>query len=595
MNYANRIIVYDEVKLRYIGRRAFTFLNLKRDDPIAYPDGMLNKGDFIVYADTRLPALSEEEASALERLGFDCHKKDGGIICAAVFDNPEVQPLVKRFDEKNAAELQRLDTYFDANRLSVTIDLQKENINVSFSGQNISAPLGSGTNAIFCFNTNGIKYFGYSSSERLSDLSALLSGEHYLGKSVIGNFDVDGLMVSDLFSMEFLKLMSLARKSGKLTLCHYNGVNFYMQATEFIMFGQKIIDFFISGKSDLLNHMDSATDLYQRLMEANSKYSNTSLATSFILRGHGPIVEKTRLLLQKACTTSVTILLTGESGTGKTYIAKEIHKSSKRSRGPFIHVNCAAIPYQLIESELFGYEEGSFTGARKGGKKGYFELAEGGTIFLDEITEMPLTLQGKLLEVLQNKTFYRVGGSEKISTNVRLIAATNRDLKRLVTEKEFREDLYYRINVFPIELPPLRSRKDAMVEIVNEVLPEICLNIDLEPLIVSGGAYEKLMAYSWPGNIRELENVLSKAAIMCNGEVIMPDDIEFPEGANIEQPVSGTLHEMKENYEKKLIADALFKFNGERGKTARYLGIGRTNLFEKIRKYGLEESAEEER
>ena len=233
--------------------------------------------------------------------------------------------------------------------------------------------------------------------------------------------------------------------------------------------------------------------------------------------------------------------------------------------------------------------------ARKGGKKGYFELAEGGTIFLDEITEMPLTLQGKLLEVLQNKTFYRVGGSEKISTNVRLIAATNRDLKRLVTEKEFREDLYYRINVFPIELPPLRSRKDAMVEIVNEVLPEICLNIDLEPLIVSGGAYEKLMAYSWPGNIRELENVLSKAAIMCNGEVIMPDDIEFPEGANIEQPVSGTLHEMKENYEKKLIADALFKFNGERGKTARYLGIGRTNLFEKIRKYGLEESAEEER
>ncbi|MEA4988461.1 MAG: sigma-54 dependent transcriptional regulator, partial [Anaerovorax sp.] len=311
------------------------------------------------------------------------------------------------------------------------------------------------------------------------------------------------------------------------------------------------------------------------------------------LWGDDPALQKVKSLLQKASITGITILLTGESGTGKTFIAREIHNNSKRNKAPFIHVNCAAIPYQLIESELFGYEEGSFTGAKKGGKKGYFELAQHGTIFLDEITELPLTLQGKLLEVIQNKTFYRVGGCEKINIDVRLIAATNRNLKQLVLSKKFREDLYYRINVFPIELPPLRERKDALIEIVNDVLPEICKNIEIEPLTVSGQTLEKMKHYKWPGNIRELENVLAKAAIMCDGKVIMPEDIEFQEEYIECKEVMGSLKEQKEFYERKIILEALEKYNGEKKKTAEYLKIGRTNLFEKIRKYGLDNKVEE--
>ena len=307
----------------------------------------------------------------------------------------------------------------------------------------------------------------------------------------------------------------------------------------------------------------------------------------FRLFGAHEKMKETERLLQKGSNTNTTMLLTGESGTGKTFLAREIHKNSKRSDGPFVHVNCAAIPYQLIESELFGYEDGAFTGARKGGKKGYFELSNGGTLFLDEITEIPVSLQGKLLEVLQNRTFYRVGGTKKLETNIRVIAATNRDLKKEIEEKRFREDLYYRINVFPVEIPPLRERSESIYEIISDILPEICSRLEIEPLIVSSQALEKMEKYSWPGNIRELENVLEKAAILSDGRMILPDDVVLTEENN--NISSGeTLKEIKEMCERQAIVDALERFHGDKEAAARELDIGRTNIFEKIKKYNIQ-------
>ncbi len=189
------------------------------------------------------------------------------------------------------------------------------------------------------------------------------------------------------------------------------------------------------------------------------------------------------------------------------------------------------------------------------------------------------------MEVIQNKTFYRVGGTEKIHIDVRLIAATNKNLKNLISENKFREDLYYRINVFPIELPPLRERMTDLYVIVSKLLPDICSRMEVEPLILSPEAFEKMKTYDWPGNIRELENILEKAIIMSEGKFIKPEDILINEKIN--KTGNMTLKEMKEEYEKDIIIDTLNKFNGEKNKTAKYLGLGRTSLFEKIKKYDI--------
>ena len=293
-----------------------------------------------------------------------------------------------------------------------------------------------------------------------------------------------------------------------------------------------------------------------------------------------------------AAATEYTVLITGESGTGKELIAQAIHNDSQRKNRPFVGVNCAAIPENLLESELFGYVGGAFTGADKNGKIGYFEMAKGGTLFLDEISELPLLLQGKLLEVLQDGTFYRVGGVKKISTDVRLIVATNRNLEQMVKEGKFREDLYYRISVFPIKLPPLRDRIADLYSIIEDTLPLIYSRLEVEPMILTDDALQKMKQYRWPGNIRELENVLEKAAVISEGNFIHAEDIKL-DNSIAGSPIAKSLKEKMKLYEKELIQTAFEQFSGNRRLVAEYLGISKTNLFEKVHQYGIDEKPEE--
>ena len=213
--------------------------------------------------------------------------------------------------------------------------------------------------------------------------------------------------------------------------------------------------------------------------------------------------------------TDATVMLYGETGTGKTLVAKILHRLSGR-QGPFVDINCAAIPENLLESELFGHEKGAFTGALAQ-KKGKFELANDGTILLDEISEMSLTLQAKLLKIIQERTFERLGALNTIKTNARIIAATNRDLKQMVREGKFREDLFYRLNVFPISVPPLRERKAHFEKITHYLIDTISRRIGREPKTIPSGAMKEMMEYAWPGNIRELENVIERAIIVSKG------------------------------------------------------------------------------
>lgn len=241
--------------------------------------------------------------------------------------------------------------------------------------------------------------------------------------------------------------------------------------------------------------------------------------------GTSPAISEVQRMIRRIADSPTPVLITGETGTGKELIARAIHEQSRRSKSPFVAINCSSIPDNLFESELFGYEEGSFTGAKKGGKIGKIEMAQGGTLFLDEIGEMPLFAQPKLLRILQEYELERVGSNKKIHLDIRVIAATNRDLGEMVTEKTFRGDLYYRINVINLKLPPLRTRRDDIIPISENYIKKLKLKMDTSLSSISPEARQLLLDYEWPGNVRQLQNVIEYAANLCETDVLMPGDL----------------------------------------------------------------------
>ena len=282
--------------------------------------------------------------------------------------------------------------------------------------------------------------------------------------------------------------------------------------------------------------------------------------------------------------TEATVLLQGESGTGKEIVARFIHAASPRKAGPFVAINCAALPDHLLESELFGYERGAFTGALQP-KPGQFELAAGGVLFLDEVTEMSAAAQAKLLRVLQEREFQRLGGTRLVKANVRVIAATNRDLGDAVADKMFREDLYYRLKVFDIQLPPLRERARDIPLLVDAFLQDVGWSVGQRPAGVTAEAKDLLTKYAWPGNVRELRNVLERAAILCEGGMITPDHLSLQDEPLASSSSSPTM-DLREA-ERRSIEKALRETDGNKAKTARRLGLTRTQLYVRLRKYEI--------
>jgi Nif-specific regulatory protein len=311
---------------------------------------------------------------------------------------------------------------------------------------------------------------------------------------------------------------------------------------------------------------------------------------SNIIGTSGPVRQMYEQVAQVA-PTNTTVLVRGESGTGKELIAHAIHYNSLRSKKPFIKVSCAALPESLIESELFGYEKGAFTGADSR-KKGRFELAEGGTLFLDEIGDINLATQVKLLRVLQEREFERLGGTETIKVNVRLIAATNKDIEKAIAAGTFREDLFYRLNVFTIFVPPLRERKADLLLLADHFLEKFSREHGKIIKRISTPAIDMFMSYHWPGNVRELENALERAVLMCDGQVVhahhLPPSLQTAEASGTITRVS--LHDAVVAYEKDLIQDALKSTRGNRAKAARLLNTTERVLNYKVRNYSVDVS-----
>ncbi|MBU5256407.1 sigma-54 interaction domain-containing protein [Tissierella praeacuta] len=300
-------------------------------------------------------------------------------------------------------------------------------------------------------------------------------------------------------------------------------------------------------------------------------------------------MENLKVLTKKAAKTNSNILILGESGTGKELFAHAIHNNSRRINSPFIKVNCGAIPYELLESELFGYEEGAFTGAKKGGKIGKFKAADGGTIFLDEIGDLPMNMQVKILRVLQDKEIERIGSNFSEKIDVRVIAATNKDLEKMVSEGMFRLDLYYRLNVVNIKIPPLRDRKEDIPILSKYLVDKISKGENIKVDKILDNTLEYLKNYDWPGNVRELENILERAINFLEEETIIKPEHLPPKITGITRNKQmKSLKSILEEVEKQSIIDSLIIFNGNKTLAAKALDISRTSLYEKISKYNID-------
>lgn len=312
--------------------------------------------------------------------------------------------------------------------------------------------------------------------------------------------------------------------------------------------------------------------------------------------GKSEKIAEVAQMVQKVAPTKTTVLLLGESGTGKELFARAIHNLSHRRNYPFVPINCAAIPRELLESELFGHEKGSFTGA-DAKKLGKFELADKGAIFLDEVGDMDPGLQSKLLRAIEEGEIERVGGVKGIKVDIRVIAASNKDLEKAVEEKKFREDLYYRLNVFPIKIPPLRERREDIPLLVEYFINKYCLEIKTPVKSISKEALDILMSYPWKGNVRELENAIERAIILCDGGVIIPEHVVLSQQSALEStighlPIEGTLEDVAKEAlriaETQRIIKALKETKGNKSRAAEILQVSYKTLLTKIKEYGIE-------
>jgi len=331
----------------------------------------------------------------------------------------------------------------------------------------------------------------------------------------------------------------------------------------------------------------------RRKLEAHNEYllQGADQRYNFAeLIGTSDKIEQVFKVVTKVAVTDSTVLITGESGTGKELVARAIHKHSKRADGPFIKVNCGALTETLLESELFGHEKGAFTGAIRS-KMGRFEMADGGTLFLDEIGDVPPSMQVKLLRALQEQEIERVGGEATISVDTRVISATNKNLDEEISAGRFRQDLYYRLHIIPLHLPPLRERRDDIPLLVNHFIEKLGPKVNESIRAIADDALGRLMAYSWPGNVRELENVIEQALVFAEGDQLtvssLPAFLQGGDAETLDVPKEMSLPEILDDLERQLILKAFKKAKGVKTETARLLGIKTSALYYKLDKYGI--------
>ncbi|MCM3569956.1 sigma 54-interacting transcriptional regulator [Neobacillus mesonae] len=420
--------------------------------------------------------------------------------------------------------------------------------------------------------------------------------------------EIIGKPITKFFDRNKLEILETLQTGKSMTRQYHQPRSdlFVLINSNPVYFNQQIIGAVVS-ETDITNQVMLNEKLFNmshevhRLEQEVAKYQHSKDPFQGI-KGKSAAIQKTIELAKKVCSVKSTVLILGESGAGKEVFAKAIHEASEKPNAPFISINCGAIPASLFESELFGYERGAFSGANYKGKKGKIELAKGGTLFLDEIGEMPLEMQVKLLRVLQERKYYRVGGEKEIDIDFRVIAATNRDLQELMREGQFREDLYYRLNVVTLNIPPLRERHEDIIELTHYYLNDFSQRYHRPIREFCPEVMQEMLQYEWPGNIRELRNIVERLVVFATDGVIKKDYLPFtanrvhaennlPLQALISEDNGSeiiSLREELDQHEKKVLERALRMVNGNKLECAKRLGITRATLYNRLKRLHID-------
>ncbi|MDY6038469.1 MAG: sigma 54-interacting transcriptional regulator [Eubacterium sp.] len=602
MNSMNQGLVYIDCnqQVRICNRSAKLFTGISIDSSSSHPSGVIEPGDIVIIADNQMGVddggLCLED---LELIGIKGKKINAGdiILAIGVYKTDGAKAHVKytknpHLDVPFELKLRYLgfdiETMVDLRRRITMIRVDKETFPIEYFST-------VGNIVVIDGKSGKIKFYqakGYS--VRREDIHSLLNGAPFAAKSdAVTEPDVTGTNFLGLFNKSELtdKILEVLSGKEKLVSNKLYEINQRPFICNIIPWKNDDLD---SGNGAFLVIQDAGrletvlqdrNEVLRQLEESDKKREKGILKyppnafQNFI--GLSSKSKEVKYMAYKASQNKFNVIIMGDSGTGKSKLAREIHKLGNPD-APFVEVNCNAIAHGLFESELFGYVGGAFTGAKAEGKIGFFEAANKGTIFLDEIGDIPLDIQVKLLHVLQNKMIYRVGSSVPINVDVRVIAATNCNLEEQVAEGKFRQDLFYRINVFPIIIPPLKERKEDLYPLIKEILEDVCKRYGLGEKTLSGGAMEKLLMYNWPGNVRELENCIERAVTICESDIIYSEHLKLGN-----QEIVKPLKQRLEMEEKLIIENVLSKHSGNKLEAMKELDVSRSVFYSKLKKYKL--------
>lgn len=608
MDHLSKGLVYVDANgcIQACNQKAKSITGIILEQSVTHEAGQLRNGDIVIIADNNLGEDDGElEVSDLSKINIRDNqiKKGDMLIGIGVYENHEIAPAYKYLREHQLRSPLKVDVNYLGFHICACINTIDHVILISVNGFEFELPYFSsvGHMVVIDGSRGFIKFFqakGYS--VRKETIGDLLRGDSFMAKfnqleestqeqiSVIGQPFLNLFEESDLSHQIFRILRGKASSiqnalyeiNKRLVLCSiFPDTN---DSDEEAIEGVYLVIEDASALEELLAERNGIIEEIEKKQVQHLKHQKEfpeEVFKHFV--GASSKTRETKYLAFKAASTKFNVLITGESGTGKSQLAQEIH-DIKNPDTPFVEVNCNAIAPTLFESELFGYVGGAFTGASSTGKSGFFEAAHGGTLFLDEIGDLPLEIQVKLLHVMQNKMIYRVGSSKPIQVDVRIIAATNKNLHEEVRKGRFRQDLYYRINVFPIEIPPLRERKADLYLLINQTMRNACEYYGIEEKQFSGGALAKMLSYHWPGNVRELENIIERAITLCESNLIYQEHISI---AQEEAPK--TLKEQLEREEARILENALQMYNGDKQLIMKELDVSKTAFYEKVKKYGL--------
>lgn len=592
--------------IQIYNNRAKEIFGIEHYDEFSHGAGKIEKGDIVIIGDNSIGkddgGLSAETLECLGIRDKNIEFGDAFIAVGRYMDEGATPPVCKHIKNDGYTYGLEIDCTYDGVNIAASIDFLTRNITLSANENKFVLKYITCIGHMLVLDPTGntVKFyqtFGYTT--RGESINDLLNGKTFRAKGKGSElFDVIGKELFEIHNenlpiIEFYDaatgkdiryLNQFKEINGIPTICSLFPVDKAGVREGAVL---KIED--ISEIEKIIKERDGA---FEKLLLMEKQLDEEAYTQALLpeILGDSEEIVNVKKLAARASKTNSTVLLLGESGTGKSLLAKAIHDKSKNKDKPFINVNCGSITETLLESELFGYEGGAFTGAKGEGKIGIFESAQGGTIFLDEIGEISPYLQVKLLQVLQDKTFFRVGGTKKIQVDMRIIVATNKNLEEEILKGSFREDLYYRINVFPIVIPPLRERKQDIHTLVKYILPKICMRSGCQEKTISSEATGLLMNYDWPGNVRELENILERAVNMTEGNIILTKHLSVKKSKD-EEYEEGEIRALKEvihRAEKKAIERAILLHHGDKKAAMDSLKIAKTSFYEKLKKYNLD-------